>query len=433
MFYSNDKLSIMPSQNPEPLSIAKLVNPQFNQAPPVDKTPALTKTFKPNRSTKSKAAGPLSKKEEKKTDEQIGAEAGAEGVDSVQALQNKNSVETRFKDLLDKAKMLPQGSYGSGKVNLLGSAAPSPEDMVASLAQGEFARQESLGGAESVAEDKAMNSEILKAAMQDYLKKASNPYRGVDLENIDRMTASTFGGRLQGMKNVAEPTNEFNQVVGAKNAIQALKQGNAKEVMDYMQTILKPQNLGAFDFSNKPLPKPAGGRTAAQAQSADKYVIDTYAKINKESAPVLQKFQQLNGNLKAGTLSSVKSSLPILAKTVGSDVGNIALAEADRYMPSTLGMSFTALLSYLESDPNAKVPPETVDAIRTYVNVAEREFKKRVNETYRLTNESFKNSPYYAEPNSRIGTAHQQKAATDYGTASGSNRLQELLAKAKKK
>jgi hypothetical protein len=431
MFYSNDKLSIMPSQNPEPLSIAKLVNPQFNQAPPVDKTPALTKTFKPNRSTKSKVAGPLSKKEEK-TDAQIGAEAGAEGIDSVQALQNKNSVETRFKDLLDKAKMLPQGSYGSGKVNLLGSAAPSPEDMVASLAQGEFARQESLGGAESVAEDKAMNSEILKSAMQDYLKKASNPYRGVDLENIDRMTASTFGGRLQGMKNVAEPTNEFNQVVGAKNAIQALKQGNAKEVMDYMQTILKPQNLGAFDFSNKPLPKPAGGRTAAQAQNADKYVLDTYRKVEEKNAPILQKFEQLKGNLKLGTMSAVKSSLPILAKTVGSDVGNIALQEAERYMPSTLGMSFSNLLSYMESDPNYQVPKDTVKAIQAYVTVAEKEFKKRVSDQYRMTNETLSKSPFYADPNSRFSKTYLDKAATSYGSG-GSSRLQELLNKAKKK
>lgn len=432
MFYSNDKLSIMPSQNPEPLSIAKLVNPQFNQAPAVDKTPALTKTFKPNRSTKSKVSGPLAKKEETKTDAQIGAEAGAEGVDAVQALQNKNSVETRFKDLLDKAKMLPQGSYGSGKVNLLGSAAPSPEDMVASLAQGEFARQESLGGADSVAEDKAMNSEILKSAMQDYLKKASNPYRGVDLENIDRMTASTFGGKLQGMKNVPEPTNEFNQVVGAKNAIQALKQGNAKEVMDYMQTILKPQNLGAFDFSNKPLPKPAGGRTAAQAQNADKYVLDTYRKIEEKNAPVLQKFEQLKGNLKLGTMSAVKSSLPILAKTVGSDVGNIALQEAERYMPSTLGMSFSNLLSYMESDPNYQVPKDTVKAIQAYVDVAEKEFKKRVSDQYRMTNETLSKSPFYADPNSRFSKTYLDKATTSYG-AGGSARLQELLAKAKKK
>ena len=431
MFYSNDKLSIMPSQNPEPLSIAKLVNPQFNQAPAVDKTPALTKTFKPNRSTKSKVSGPLAKKEETKTDAQIGAEAGAEGVDAVQALQNKNSVETRFKDLLDKAKMLPQGSYGSGKVNLLGSAAPSPEDMVASLAQGEFARQESLGGADSVAEDKAMNSEILKSAMQDYLKKASNPYRGVDLENIDRMTASTFGGRLQGMKNVPEPTNEFNQVVGAKNAIQALKQGNAKEVMDYMQTILKPQNLGAFDFSNKPLPKP-GGRTAAQAQNADKYVLDTYRKIEDKNAPVLQKFGQLRENLKLGTMSAVKSSLPILAKTVGSDVGNIALAEAERYMPSTLGMTFSNLLSYLESRPDYQVPKDTVAAIQAYVNVAEKEFKKRVKEQYRMTNDTLSKSPYYSEPNSRISGTYLDKANASYGVG-GNARVQELLAKARKK
>jgi hypothetical protein len=390
-------------------AVGRLVNPKAFSAAPADATPTLSKTFKPNRSTKSKAAGPLSKE---KTDDQKAQDVSNE-------VFKELTPKSEFEELLEEVRgNKVKGEQGKVQQNVYGTSLPNSKNFNAASAQAVVLNERALGGEEKIAEAEQFNNQIKLLAMQDYLKKASNPFRGVDLESMDRTMASTFGGRVQGLKNVTEPTNEFNQLVGAGHYIQKMDGERAKNIQDYAEKMLAPKLLGTVGLQDQQI-RTGGGRTSAQEQSSQKYVADKWLKLSAEHAKKDQILGQIKGNLKNGGVTDLNATAVLLAKGVGTDVGNTAVKESSAYVPSTFGGDIRKMFAYLADNPTAQASPDIVNAINQYVAVYEREWSKRKELEKGNLNKTLNNLPAFSGANSKVKDIYTTPAAPAQAPAGG--------------
>ena len=438
--YDNKNLSIMPSQNPEQtmLSLANILRPPPAQAAPVTATPAITEAVKPKRKSTVVATkgGPLDANAKKVAAKPTLDQEVDKAIDAQNPIEltQQESMQKFLTDSAAKLKGLPGDNTATQKYfqNLV----PGPDDFVKALTQGDIGATVASGGPDSVKEDQVMNNAMMKEAMQSYLSKASNPYRGVDLENIDKLAASAFGSRIRGMKNVAEPVNEFNVLAGAVNNIQKDKQIRAKEVMDYTTSMLKPQLTGQVTAATqKPVSLGSIGAGQRAEASKERYVANKYLEVGNKNSETLRLMDQLDNNLASGDLTSLNSSMSVLAKTISKEVGNLAVKEAERFIPGGLDLTVSKIISYVKSDPQYKVPPDTLKAIKNYVGVARRELsKKAITDVESLYN-TLDSTNEHRDINRQVGTRFVADFKARHAVpveAPKGGRMQDLLNKARR-
>ena len=383
----------MPSQNPPQESLTsalgKIVNPQaFTSAEAPNPTPAVrAATFKPKVSTKAATKPPLSKDKGKTLEEQ--GQAVGEEVDK--DLKKQSAFDSAVQAAKDSLTTNP-GDLLKQNINVYGANVPKPEDVIAAAAQGSSIADFGSGDRDIKKQGADFNQMVLKKAMGDYLKKKENPYLGVDLENIDRMTASTFGGKLQGMKNVTEPTNEFNQMVGAGHYIQAQDALKAKETMDYAKAMLSPKLQYTYGAQTPPPIKPNAGsgiaRERLNATLEDKMRNET-AKITSSYNNEKSMLTKMKQGFAANDLQTTGILMSQFARTVGAEKGVLTDKDITRIEPSSVFKTFGQLEAYFSKTPTAQLDPKYVSMLNKMIDLSKERLDAKTKDELALRKKSW--------------------------------------------
>lgn len=308
---------------------------------------------------------------------------------------------------------------------------PSDLESVAASTAG-LRMQKDVEGNEVAAQTNNLNNLLLQKTMQEYLNKQANPYRGVDFESLDRYGQAMFGAEKTGIKNITEPTLEFNNVVGAANRIQDTEQGRQKAALDLMKSFLTPKQTGQYKIEN-PIIRAgaAGGQTARGLAADEKYVTSAYDKIDAEFQTKDAAVRNVENMLSSGTIYGTDAVLTQMARLAG-EVGNIAVQEAGRFKFPTFDGTLNSFIGYLTSNPNLKATPEVVEAMKQFTSVAKSSIQNKKQERYKTLNRNFGETISFRDISQKI---YDQNAAYTSPAAQTKkavpDNIQKILNKAK--
>lgn len=410
-FYNNKKLSIVPSQNQEPVALEALTNLVVPKKEVVTAPIAanIQKKVTANKGVTAPTGGPLDKDKnknktkseeaQKKTNEQVAQEVVDEIPVDSRELSYADKRLQQFRKLNEIMSSMAAGSKLSSRTyqNLL----PSVDDFTGALLQGNVAVDDALGGADAVKQSADMTNALKKEALANYLKKADNPYRGVDVEGTLSTITNKFGMKPSGLRNAPDAISEFNVLKGTAGDDIEQQQLRAKNIMSYMNSVLRPQLMGEDVIQREE--KKLGGGGAGGVKPTDEWkVTEAYRKPYSKLLEADQIYGTIKQNISSGDLLSLQASLSLLAKGVGKEVGNLAVKEADRFVPASLNMSMAKFIAYIASNPQYKVPKESLQGIKMYVDASEKEVKKKFSKELTTIRETLRNSPNYATTSERL-------------------------------
>lgn len=139
-------------------------------------------------------------------------------------------------------------------------------------------------------EDNKYAQGVAKTLLQE---KMANPYRNVDLEAIDKLSASLLGAKPLGMKNAPSPQEELTSLAAMNKLKQAYEQFKAKEVGDYGTRILTPYNVGGAGFTVPQPQQPRVGARAPQPKEIRAIEMDKYTNEVQQARDLTAKGNQI--------------------------------------------------------------------------------------------------------------------------------------------
>lgn len=306
---------------------------------------------------------------------------------------------------------------------------PTPEEVGLLAGQAEVIRKATAPYSE---ESQASNKELFDTARMLLSEKMGKQYRNVDFAGLDKLLAGLGGWKPWGLENEPGPEKNLmlaSQLAEAKQKFESFQQ---KQAQDYIEGIQKTLAAGMLQ-ATKPVTQKGGVKLPSETElrvRADK-VMGAADKITKEFEPKIAAFETILGNLASKDLRSIKASMALLARTVGSDVGNIAVQEAGRYLPPSAGKTFAEVFAYF-NDGEGTLSDRYIKGIELYVNRAYEQLKKRKQRALADKANQFKNSPQYKDIYESFGKDFFEPEATAVETPQGNDRLSELLKKGMK-
>lgn len=247
--------------------IAGLMAPQDTTPSPLMKASERKESLSNKKTTVTpKRPAPLKKKEEAPA-----AVAKEEIIPSISDIAAKDTTD-RAKDVYKRLGELRQDAKPGQTVSekLFANLVPKKTDFDKALSQALDMEAAAIPEYQQSMEDNKYTQGIAKTLLQE---KMANPYRGVNLERMDKLSAALMGAKPLGMQNEPSPQEELTSLAAMNKLKQAYEQFKAKEVGDYATRILTPYNVGGAGFT---VPQPSQPRAEAKPKEVRAIEIDKY-------------------------------------------------------------------------------------------------------------------------------------------------------------
>jgi uncharacterized protein YaaW (UPF0174 family) len=278
--------------------MAGLMAPQDTTPSPLMKAQERPKSLSnPQITAKPKKKTPLqTKKEEKPSDVKPAAEAPVEIAKPVldpTTLAATDSV-SRLNEMRKKfAELTAIGSPGESLTQKqFTNLVPNDVDFNRAVNQG--LNMEAAAMPEDVLNTE-QNRYVQDTAKKLLEEKMASPYRNVDLERMDKLSAALMGAKALGMKNEPSPQEELMSLAKMNQLKQAYDQFKAKEVGDYTTRILTPYNVGGATYT---VPQPPAPRTGGKPKEVRGPEITKAAEAGRKALETQGYVQQMAELLK---------------------------------------------------------------------------------------------------------------------------------------
>jgi hypothetical protein len=140
--------------------------------------------------------------------------------------------------------------------------------------------------------NRMVNMLTQQEALKNYLAKANDPYRGINLEETAKLGAALFGGEVAPLQNRPDGMDEFKVFAAAAGNKQAYEKDQSKEAADLLGAMLRPVVTGETSKENRQFnPNVNRGPAAKEVRGTE---MQKYLQSSSKAQEVAEKAEELD-------------------------------------------------------------------------------------------------------------------------------------------
>jgi hypothetical protein len=218
----------------------------------------------------------------------------------------------------------------------------------------------------------------------------------------DAWTGSKFAGSYK------KPADQSNFLTEQLGKLQTGRKDMAKGITDFIkasksgvETEKLLQSLGVMGLAQAVDPKPKFNPVTAQNadRAASENVIKAATKLQGDAGKARDTFDMIDNLLDKPSVQSLGIASTRIAKGLAGDVGNIAVQEAERNSPHTLGMLLSRAEAFINNNPGQPIDPQITQEIKSIVNRARVITRKRLKDQASSTKQSYMSAKGFDKEN----------------------------------